>query len=94
MEIKKKTWNTPKGFKKQEKKEGEVKNKKMKLSFFILFIILILGITRFTKLNIWFNIKMWWILALFGLFCLLRFFEIHNENKKRNYLVNEIRGGY
>jgi cytochrome c biogenesis protein CcdA len=65
----------------------------MKLSFFILFIILILSVVAFTQLNKWFNIKLWYILVAMGLFCLLRFFEIHGENKKRNYLVSEIRGG-
>lgn len=65
----------------------------MKLSFLVLFIIVVLSIVRFTKLNIWFNIKFWWIAGAFVLFCLLKFFEIHGENKKRNYLVNEIRGG-
>jgi Ca2+/Na+ antiporter len=66
----------------------------MKLSFTILFIILLLGIARFTKLNVWFNVKTWWVLVAFVLFCFLRFSEIHRENKKRHELVSEIRGGY
>lgn len=65
----------------------------MKLSFTILFIIVLLGIARFTKLNVWFNIQLWWIAVAFGVFCILRFVEIHGENKKRNYLVNKMGEG-
>jgi hypothetical protein len=64
----------------------------MKLSNFVLFVIVIISIISFTKLNRWLNIKLWYIVVLFLLFFLLKFLEVHRENKKRNLLVNEIRG--
>lgn len=64
----------------------------MKLSFTLLFIMVLLLVVKFTKLNAFFPIKFYWILILFVVFCILRFFEIHRENKKRSELVSEIRG--
>lgn len=64
----------------------------MKLSYFILFVLILSIVTKFTKLSIYFDIKIIYIVGLFVLFCLLVFFEVHRENKKRHQLVDEIRG--
>ena len=66
----------------------------MKISFVILFLLLLSVIIQFTKLKAWFPIKGIIIFGLFAFFCLLRFWEIHKENKKRHLLVDEIHGGY
>lgn len=66
----------------------------MKLSFFILFVMVVLIVIRFTKLNLWFPIKLYYLFILLGVFFVLRFLEIHRENKKRREFISEIRGGY
>lgn len=66
----------------------------MKLSLFVLFVMILSIVVYFTKLNLWANIKLIYIIGMLFLFCLLTFIEIHRENKKRHQLVNEIRGNY
>jgi uncharacterized membrane protein len=65
----------------------------MKTSNVILFIVLLMIIVSFTKLKMWFPINVLYIVCGVLLFCVLKFWEIHRENKKREYLVNEIRTG-
>jgi len=66
----------------------------MKISSFVLFILFLSCIVFFTKLNLWLNIKVIYLFGLLLTFVILNFWEIHRENKKREYLVGEIRGNY
>jgi hypothetical protein len=56
--------------------------------------MVVLIVIRFTKLNLWFPIKLYYLFILLGVFFVLRFLEIHRENKKRREFISEIRGGY
>jgi len=55
----------------------------MKTSNTILFILIVGIIVYFTKLNKWLNIKPIYLVGIGFLFFLLKFWEIHSENKKR-----------
>lgn len=64
----------------------------MKFSNVVLFGIIISFIIYFTKINNWFQLELWWILVAIGIFCILKFLEIHQKNKKERNFINKVRG--
>lgn len=65
----------------------------MKVSTFLLFVTALSIVIHFTKLNSWFPISFELISGLMFISAVLFYWETHRENKKREYLVNEIHGG-